>query len=217
MRLEDKRRLMVEDHLKGRGIKSEAVLQAFLKVERHLFVEKEIQHLAYEDSPQQIGNGQTISQPYMVALMLELLDLKPDDQVLEIGTGSGYQTALLAELAGTVYTVERIDILMLKARRLLRELGYRNINYLIGDGTRGWKEGEPECSSFDKIVVAAAAPEIPDSLIEQLAANGVMVIPAGRRTWQDLIAIKKQNDEIVMTNHGSCTFVPLIGKEGWKL
>ncbi|MFC1887502.1 protein-L-isoaspartate(D-aspartate) O-methyltransferase [Candidatus Cloacimonadota bacterium] len=217
MKIEDKRRLMVEDQIHSRGIETEAVLKAFLKVERHLFVHEEIQHLAYNDSPLNIGKGQTISQPYIVALMLDLLEIKKSDNILEIGTGSGYQTALLAELAGEVYTVERIDVLLLKARDLLRKMGYKNINYLVGDGTRGWKEGEPMRSEFDKIVVAAAAPDIPTSLMEQLADGGIMVIPAGNRSWQDLIVIKKVGDEFITTNHGGCTFVPLIGQEGWSL
>jgi len=216
MKLSDRRRLMVEYQIKRRGINSEKLLAAFIKVERHLFVPKELEHLAYEDSPLKIGEGQTISQPYIVALMLDLLELKKSDTVLEIGTGSGYQTALLAELAEAVFTVERIDLLLLRAKKLLDELGYRNINYLIGDGTQGWKGGEPECNKFDKIIVSAAAPEIPDSLIKQLGENGIMVIPAGSQFSQDLIVIKKINNEIITSNHGGCTFVPLIGKEGWR-
>jgi protein-L-isoaspartate(D-aspartate) O-methyltransferase len=216
MRPEDMRRLMVEEQIRKRGICTESVIKAFLNVERHLFVEADMQHLAYQDYPLKIGSGQTISQPYMVAIMLDLLKLNKADTVLEIGTGSGYQTALLAELAGTVYTVERIDVLLLKARRLLREMGYTNIHYLIGDGTRGWKDGEPECEQFDKIIVAAGAPDIPTSLMDQLAEGGIMVIPAGNRAWQDLIVIKKEGDEFVTTTHGSCAFVPLIGEEGWR-
>ncbi len=217
MKLEDKHRLMVEEQILGRGIKTESVLRAFLKVKRHLFVHEDIQELAYHDSPMNIGDGQTISQPYMVAIMLDLLELNKQDSVLEVGTGSGYQTALLAELAGTVYTVERIDILMLKARDLLRELGYTNIHYLIGDGTRGWKDGEPARDKFDKIVVAAGAPDIPASLMDQLADGGIMVIPAGNRKWQELVVIKREKDEFITSTHGTCVFVPLIGDEGWNL
>lgn len=216
MKMMDRRRLMVENQIKRRGIYSEELLAAFIKVERHLFVPEDLQHLAYEDSPLKIGGGQTISQPYIVALMLELLELKKSDRVLEIGTGSGYQTALLAELAEAVFTVERIETLLLRAKKLLTELGYRNVNYLIGDGTQGWKGGEPQCDKFDKIIVSAAAPEIPESLIQQLGENGIMVIPAGSQFSQDLIVIKRSNDELITSNHGGCTFVPLIGKEGWR-
>jgi len=217
MKFIDQRRLMVEEQIKKRGVDSEIVIKAMLNVERHLFVPEDIKHLAYRDSPLSIGKGQTISQPYIVALMLQLLEIESGDKVLEIGTGSGYQTALLAEIAETVYTVERIDVLLLKAKKLLDKMNFRNIHYHIGDGTRGWKEGFPACKEFDKIVVSAAAPDVPVSLMEQLADGGIMVIPAGSRYSQDLIVIKKIGDEFITTNHGGCTFVPLIGKEGWNL
>lgn len=217
MKFIDQRRLMVEEQIKNRGVDSDEVLKAMLSVERHLFIPDEIKHLAYKDSPLSIGKGQTISQPYIVGLMMQLLEINEKDTVLEIGTGSGYQTALLAEIAEAVYTVERIDLLLLKAKRKLDEIGYKNINYLIGDGTKGWSGGDPKCKEFNKIIVTAAAPDIPESLMNQLADGGIMVIPAGSRYMQDLIVIKKINEEFITTNHGGCTFVPLIGKEGWDL
>ena len=217
MKFIDQRRLMVEEQIKGRGIDLESVIKAMLKVERHLFVHDDIRHLAYHDSPQSIGKKQTISQPYIVALMLQLLEIGKGDRVLEIGTVSGDQTALLAEIADTVYTVERIDVLLLEAKHLLNKMNFTNIHYHIGDGTKGWEEGYPACKEFDKIVVSAAAPDIPESLMKQMADGGIMVIPAGSRSSQDLIVIKRIGDEFITTNHGGCTFVPLIGKEGWNL
>jgi len=212
-----KRLKMVESQIKERGVADEKVLAAMSKVKRHLFVPEHSADFAYEDHPLSIGYGQTISQPYIVALMLQLLEINKEDKVLEIGTGSGYQTALLAEIAAAVYTVERIDVLLLKAKDLLDKIGYKNIHYQIGDGTKGWKEGLPACDEFDKIIVSAAAPNIPESLMDQLADGGIMIIPAGSRSSQDLIVIKKIGDEFITTNHGGCTFVPLIGKEGWNL
>jgi len=217
MKFIDQRRLMVEEQIKRRGIESENIIAAMLKVERHVFVPEDIKHLSYRDYPLSIGRGQTISQPYIVALMLQLLEIEKGDKVLEIGTGSGYQTALLAEIAESVYTVERIDILLLKARDLLDKMSYKNIYYQIGDGTIGWIEGYPACSEFNKIIVSAAAPDIPESLMEQLAEGGIMVIPAGSRRNQELIVIKKIGDEFITANHEGCAFVPLIGKEGWSL
>lgn len=216
MKFSDQKKLMVQNQIEGRGIRSEAVIQAFLKVDRHLFVPEAIRYLAYQDSPLSIGEGQTISQPYIVALMLDLLDPHPWERVLEIGTGSGYQTALLAELFERVYTVERIDVLLTRARSRLQDLGYNNIFFKTGDGTRGWESGEPACQLFDKIIVAAAAPDIPASLIRQLADPGILVIPAGSRYMQDLIVLKKEKNKLTTTNQGGCAFVPLIGSEGWQ-
>lgn len=216
MKLDSYREMMVERQLKARGVSDERLLNAFRKVPRHRFVPAEIQHLAYQDSPLSIGEGQTISQPYMVALMLETLQLQETDTVLEIGTGSGYQTALLADLVAEVYTVERISSLLQNARAILSELGYENIYYKTGDGSKGWEGGEPPCDSFDKIIVSAAAPKIPNSLMKQLKLGGILSIPLGSRYMQDLVVITKDEDGITHTSRGGCAFVPLIGDEGWK-
>lgn len=215
MKFEDQREIMIHDQIAGRGIKDERILTAFRKVKRHLFVDEEVKHLAYNDSPLGIGQGQTISQPYIVALMLELSDIKPEHKILEIGTGSGYQTALLAELAIEVYTVERIDILIKRAGKILAELGYENIYYKSGDGTLGWEGGFPACKEFDRIIVAAGAPIVPASLRDQLAIGGKMIIPAGNRALQELVMVERTKDEFIETRHGGCMFVPLIGEEGW--
>ena len=207
---------MIKYQLIARGITDENVLKAFLKVPRHKFVPKEIKHLAYNDSPLSIGEEQTISQPYIVALMMQILELKESDKVLEIGTGSGYQTALLAEIVKEVYTVERISSLIQRAEDLLNNLGYKNIFYKFGDGTLGWKDRNSELNSFDKIIVTAAAPDIPVSLTSQLAMNGKLIIPTGNRTLQQLVVITRTKDGYIHTNEGGCTFVPLIGDEGWK-
>lgn len=216
MRFDDQRKRMVKRQIAARGICSKRILEVFLKVPRHQFVPLTLSHLAYNDCPLSIGQGQTISQPYIVALMMDLIDIQPTDRVLEIGTGSGYQTALIAEIAKEVYTVERIGGLLRRAENLLNNMGYRNVYYKIGDGTKGWEYGTPPCKEFEKIIVSAAAPEIPDSLIDQLAVDGLMIIPAGNRFYQELIVIEKKEDNIIHTNHGGCAFVPLIGEEGWQ-
>jgi len=215
MKFEDQRKIMIRDQIAGRGIKDERVLKAFQKVERHLFVDDDVKHLAYNDSPLGIGKGQTISQPYMVATMLKLADLNKDQKILEIGTGSGYQTALLAELAKEVYTVERIDFLIQRAKSTLVDMGYDNIFYKSGDGTLGWEGGFPTCKKFDRIIVAAGAPVVPASLRDQLAVGGKLIIPAGDRAMQELIMIERTEDNFLETRHGGCMFVPLIGEEGW--
>lgn len=207
---------MIKYQLIARGITDESVLKAFFKVPRHKFVPEEIGHLAYNDSPLSIGEGQTISQPYIVALMMQILELKNSDKVLEIGTGSGYQTALLAEIVENVYTVERINSLIREAEELLNKMNYNNIYYKYGDGTLGWKDGTPIQNEFDKIIVAAAAPDIPESLTSQLAMNGKLIIPTGNRTFQQLVVITRTEDGYIHTNEGGCTFVPLIGDEGWQ-
>ncbi|MCK5051166.1 MAG: protein-L-isoaspartate(D-aspartate) O-methyltransferase [Candidatus Cloacimonetes bacterium] len=216
MRLRASRENMIKYQLIARGITDENVLKAFLKVPRHKFVPEEIGHLAYNDSPLSIGEGQTISQPYIVALMMQILELKNSDKVLEIGTGSGYQTALLAEIVEIVYTVERINSLIRDAEDLLNGMGYKNIHYKYGDGTLGWKDGIPTQNEFDKIIVAAAAPDIPESLTGQLAMNGKLIIPTGNRTFQQLVVITRTEEGYIHTNEGGCTFVPLIGDEGWQ-
>ncbi|MFC1898323.1 protein-L-isoaspartate(D-aspartate) O-methyltransferase [Candidatus Cloacimonadota bacterium] len=215
MKFEDQRKLMVRNQIERRGVIEPRVLEAFYKVERHLFVDIDARHLAYNDSPLSIGSGQTISQPYIVALMMELADIQPKHKVLEIGTGSGYQTALLAEIAEEVYTVERIHVLIQRAKNLLSNLEYENIYFKSGDGTKGWEGGFPICKEFDRIIVAAAAPEVPESLVQQLAVDGKLVIPAGDRHFQELILVERKEDGYEETRHGGCTFVPLIGEEGW--
>ena len=185
---------MVDSQLIPRGIHDELVLSAFRKVPRHCFVSKEVRREnAYSDHPLSIGKGQTISQPYMVALMTELLQLKGEEKVLEIGAGSGYQAAILAELAKEVYTVERIRPLMVKARNTLAELGYTNILFKAFDGTLGWKEYEP----YDAIMVTAGAPKVPEPLLDQLAEGGRLIIPVGNRFSQELIKVTNKKGEYI--------------------
>ncbi len=216
MKFEDQRRIMVRDNLEARGISDVKVLAAFMKVPREEFVPDDFKMHSYADHPLSIGEGQTISQPYIVSLMLSLLELEPEHRVLEIGTGSGYQTALLAELVKEVYTVERIDPLLRRAKRTLTTMGYENIHFRVGDGTRGWEKAYPPVNEFDRIVVAAAAPKIPQPLLEQLAEGGRLVIPAGSRYVQELICITRQNGEFIQEKWGGCAFVPLVGEEGWQ-
>lgn len=203
---------MVEEQLIRRGISDKKVISAFLKIPREMFVPESLKEFAYEDGPLSIGEGQTISQPYIVALMTESLKLKGNEKVLEIGTGSGYQSAILAEIGCEVYSIERIEKLAKKAEIVLKKLGY-NVKIKIGDGTLGWEEYSP----FDRIIVTAAAPEIPKTLLSQLSSEeGRMVIPVGDRFVQDLILIIKKKDKIEKINLGGCQFVPLIGEEGWS-
>ena len=216
MKFEDQRKRMVETQIVRRGITKPELLAAFEKVPRHLFVPEEFRAHSYQDHPLGIGQGQTISQPYIVALTLDLLSLQKEDIVLDIGTGSGYQTALLAELVKEVYTVERIPELMLRAKMILKELNYTNIHYRIGDGTKGWEKAYPPRNEFDKIVVSAASPSIPDSLITQLAEGGRLVIPTGNRLFQNLLLVEKREGRLIEKSIGGCAFVPLIGEEGWK-
>ena len=203
---------MVEEQIVARGIKDQRVIAAMGKVPRHLFVEEALQSQAYSDHPLPIGEKQTISQPYMVALMTEALELTGKEKVLEIGTGSGYQTAILAECAAKVFSIERIRSLAIKARKLLLELGYFNIEVKFSDGTFGWLEE----ASFDAIMVTAGAPDIPQPLIDQLKVGGRMAIPVGDTYVQDLMRIQKTGDGIRKENYGGCRFVRLIGKYGWE-
>ncbi len=216
MKYEDQRKLMVSRHIAFRGIHNPLLINAFEKVPRHLFVPPDYRKMAYSDHPLEIGQGQTISQPYIVALMLDLLSLKPEDIVLDIGTGSGYQTALLAEIVSEVYTVERIPELAIKARETLKNMGYTNIHFRVGDGTKGWEKAYPARQSFNKIVVSAASPDVPPTLIKQLADKGRMVLPTGNRLFQELKVISKENGDVKQSIYGGCTFVPLIGEEGWE-
>lgn len=203
---------MVVDQLKGRGIRDERVLAAMERVQRHMFVGEDMQGRAYDDCALPIGEGQTISQPYMVGLMTELLELKGDERVLEVGTGSGYQTAVLSLLASEVYSVERIHSLATRAEKLLKDLDYRNVHIVMSDGTLGLKEHAP----FDGIIVTAGAPEVPKRYLEQLKVNGRLVIPVGSRYSQILYRIVKTSTDIEKSISTACVFVPLIGENGWE-
>jgi len=203
---------MVEEQLIPRGIFNERVLNAFRKVPRHAFIPDKSPENAYGDFPLPVGEGQTISQPYIVALMTQYLDLKADDKVLEIGTGSGYQASILAELAKEVYSVERFAVLAESAQAILNGLGYINIKIKVGDGTEGWEKFAP----YDAIIVTAGAPSVPEPLVEQLAEGGRLVIPVGGGFSQTLTLVKKQEGKIAQEEICGCVFVPLIGRYGWK-
>jgi len=205
------RERMVKNQLIARGIKDERVLQVMGKIPRHLFIEDALYGEAYNDHPVPIGEKQTISQPYIVALMTEALELKGNENTLEIGTGSGYQTAILAELSSRVYTIERIKSLLRNARKLLSQLRYDNILFKAFDGTLGWKEYAP----FDAIIVTAGAPHLAKPLIDQLADNGRMIIPVGDRYSQELIKIIRKGKDLKQKSLGGCRFVNLIGAHGW--
>lgn len=209
---EKERERMVDDQIVDRGVKDERVLAAMRKVPRHEFLPEAIRGMAYQDSALPLGEGQTMSQPYMVAMMSELLELKGTERVLEIGTGSGYQAAVLAELCEKVYTVERIKLLADKARTTLDRLGYRGVAIKVYDGTYGWKEMAP----FDAIMVTAGAPDVPTPLVEQLKIGGRMVIPVGERFGQVLRKIVKTAEGVVTERSIPCMFVPLVGNHGWK-
>lgn len=205
------RKIMVDDQLKARGIKNEKVLETFYKVARHEFIPEDLRDSSYADFPVPIGSSQTISQPYIVALMTECLALSGKERVLEIGTGSGYQTAILAELALQVYSIERFPGLSRAARETLDRLGYANIHLREGDGTLGWPEEAP----FERIIVTAASPRIPLPLTEQLADNGKLVIPLGESFGQMLTLVEKNATRLQTTNICGCVFVPLVGKHGY--
>jgi protein-L-isoaspartate(D-aspartate) O-methyltransferase len=206
------REKMVLEQLVDRGIKNQEVIRAFLKVPRHLFVEQALRERAYGDYPLPIGLNQTISQPYMVALMCELLELKGNEKVLEIGTGSGYETAILAELAERVFSIERLDFLTQNALTVLDKLKYNNVVTKVTDGTYGWREESP----FDGIVVTAASPQIPKRLLDQLAVKRHLVIPIGEAFSQTLFKITKAEKGFDTKSITGCVFVKLIGKYGWE-
>jgi len=203
---------MVAKQIESRGVTDAYVLAALLKVPRHLFVGEALMEQAYGDFPLPIGEQQTISQPYIVAEMTQALELKTDDRVLEIGTGSGYQAAILAEIAFRVYSIERIYSLFVKARNLFDRLRYHNIVTKYSDGTSGWADERP----FDAIIVTAGAPQIPEVLIDQLAMGGRMVLPLGDHHSQELIKLYKDKKGVQKTNLGSCRFVKLVGEHGWR-
>ena len=206
------REKMVSTQIEARGIRDQRVLEAMRKVPRHLFVGEALQDQAYGDFPLPIGEGQTISQPFIVAEMTQTLELTRDDRVLEIGMGSGYQTAILAELAYQVYTIERIRKLFIGARKILDQLKYYNVVAKCSDGTMGWPDEAP----FDAIIITAGAPEIPQVLIEQLETVGRLVLPVGGRHSQTLTKIVKDEDSLRTINLGGCRFVKLIGNHGWE-
>ncbi len=206
------REKMVSTQIEARGINDRRVLDAMRKVPRHLFVGEALQDQAYGDFPLPIGEGQTISQPYIVAEMTVALELTQDNRVLEIGTGSGYQTAILAELADRVYTIERVRKLFIGTRKILDQLKYHNVVAKCSDGTKGWPEEGP----FDAIIVTAGSPEVPEVLVDQLKLGGRLVIPVGGRFSQTLFKVVRDQDGIYQTSLGGCRFVKLIGEHGWE-
>ena len=206
------RNLMVDTQLIPRGIGDPHVLQAMRKVPRHLFMDESMWYRAYDDMALPVGEGQTISQPYMVAVMTELLRLTGEERVLEIGTGSGYQAAVLAEISREVYSIERIRSLSERAGEHLRSIGYLNIRLKVGDGTLGW----PEAAPFDRILITAGSPEIPEPLAEQLSEGGLILAPVGDRYSQQLVRGIKQKGKLSKEFHTPCVFVPLVGRYGWK-
>lgn len=202
---------MVRQQLEARGIRDPGVLEAMRKIPRHLFVPDHLVERAYDDCPLPIGEGQTISQPYMVAWMTEILRPEPGQKVLEIGTGSGYQAAVLCELGADVYTIEKNPLLAREAERRLAQLGYYP-HIRIGDGTLGWPEEAP----FQRIIVTAGAPSIPQPLLDQLDEGGRLVIPVGPSGMQMLTLVEKRGGRLTTTEEGTCVFVPLVGRYGWK-
>ncbi|MGH7825727.1 MAG: protein-L-isoaspartate(D-aspartate) O-methyltransferase [Candidatus Binatia bacterium] len=203
---------MIREQLAARQIRDPKVIEAMRAVPRHLFVPDEVKSNAYEDRPLPIGKDQTISQPYMVALMVQALELNGNEKVLEIGTGSGYETAILAELSAQVFSIERLEDLAARAQTLLAALGYQNIRIKVGDGTLGWQEHAP----YDAIVITASSPQIPRPLIEQLHPNGIFILPMGEEQLQSLVRLRKSKDGIREEYLGECRFVKLRGAYGWE-
>jgi len=217
MNFRKKRKKMVEFQIKSRGITDKDVLAAFSNIKRENFVPEAKKFQAYDDRPLAIGNGQTISQPYIVALMVSLLNLKENDIVLEIGTGSGYQTAILANVAKKVFSIERYQSLAENADQNLKNANISNYEIMIGDGTKGWINEQDNISGFNAIIVSAATQKIPEPLKNQLALEGRLVIPVGSRFSQELIRLtSKDKNTFRRESFGGCVFVPLIGKFGWQ-
>jgi len=201
---------MVQKQIKERGIRDKSVVQAMLSVERHKFVPDRLKHLAYQDRPLPIGHDQTISQPYIVALMTWALNPDKNDKILEVGTGSGYQAAVLAEIVDQVYSVEIVEPLGEKARKTLKNQGYNNVHVRIGDGYKGWKKYAP----FDGIIVTCAPSEVPEPLKNQLAEGGRLVIPVGGPVFQELVLYEKKKGKLVKNEISSVRFVPMLDEEG---
>ena len=213
LKFERQRHEMVSKQIESRGVSDPKVLSALREVPRHVFVSEALRDQAYGDFPLPIGEQQTISQPYIVAEMTQALEIGEDDRVLEIGTGSGYQAAILAEIAYRVYTIERIRSLYFKVRKLFDQLQYHNIVTKYSDGSTGWFSESP----FDAIIVTAGAPDVPEILVQQLAHGGRMVVPVGNQYSQDLIKIfKDESGRIKKVNLGGCRFVKLVGEQGWR-
>ncbi|GAB6271201.1 MAG: protein-L-isoaspartate(D-aspartate) O-methyltransferase [Smithella sp.] len=214
-RYKKQRARMVETQIRARQIRDDRVLKVMETVPRHLFVDEGLINQAYSDNPLPIGERQTISQPYIVALMTEALELKGRERILEIGTGSGYQTAVLAKLADRVFSIERVAVLATRARKILDRLSCYNVAIRVGDGSYGWKEEAP----FDAIITTAAAPQVPQYLLEQLVPGGRLVVPVGGREVQTLYKLTRSLEnpaEIKKEDLGGCRFVSLIGESGWK-
>jgi len=211
MNFEKAREEMIRHQIKGRGIRDKRVLSAISSIPREKFVLEGEKDNAYLDCPLPIGMGQTISQPFMVALMTQCLSLKGPETILEVGAGSGYQAAILSKLAKMVYTIERFSLLANRAKKLFKELDIKNVTVIVGDGSKGLEEFSP----YDGIIVTAGAPEIPKSLIDQLNEKGRIVIPVGNSFSQDLLLGIKEKGKLKITNYGGCVFVPLVGKYGW--
>jgi protein-L-isoaspartate(D-aspartate) O-methyltransferase len=209
---QDERERMVTYQIANKGVKDERVLAAMRKVPRHCFVAPDAHAYAYVDSPVRIGSGQTISQPFIVALMTELLDVDPEHRVLDVGTGSGYQAAILGELAAEVHSIERHPKLAETARETLESLGYKNINVHVGDGSQGY----PPAAPYDRIIVAAAAPAVPQALLDQMAPEGRLVLPVGPRYSQQLEVWDRKGDQFKQSTNIPVVFVPLIGEAGWE-
>ncbi|HEY8131741.1 MAG TPA: protein-L-isoaspartate(D-aspartate) O-methyltransferase [Thermoanaerobaculia bacterium] len=206
------RALMVDRHVAGRGIADARILQAMREVPRHLFVAPVVASKAYGPGALPIGSNQTISQPYIVARMIELLDLSGNEKVLEVGTGTGYQAVVLSRLAARVFSIERVNELGLRASELVRSLKVNNVSVKVFDGTYGWSDQAP----FDRIIVAAAAPEVPQPLVQQLARTGVMVLPIGSGKTQRLARVRRIGTGVKIEDCGTAEFVPLVGRFGWK-
>ena len=211
MNFEKAREEMIKHQIRGRGIRDEKVLTAISSIPREKFVLEGEKNNAYLDCPLSIGMGQTISQPFMVALMTQCLSLKGPETILEVGAGSGYQAAILSKLAKMVYTIERFSLLAERAEKIFKELDLKNVTIIVGDGSQGLEEYSP----YDGIIVTAGAPEIPKSLINQLNEKGRIVIPVGNSFSQDLLLGIKEKGKLKITNYGGCVFVPLVGKYGW--
>ncbi|MCQ8893325.1 MAG: protein-L-isoaspartate(D-aspartate) O-methyltransferase [Methanolinea sp.] len=209
---EKEREAMVEHQIAARGIADRRVLDAMRKVPRHLFVPAGYESAAYRDFPLPIGHGQTISQPYIVALMTELLAVSPGDRVLEVGAGSGYQAAVLATLGAEVISMERIPEVARIAEGNLRRAGYTGVRVVVGDGTRGY----PSAAPYQGIIITAAAPAVPEPLVDQLAEGGRLVAPVGGRDLQELVRLEKRGGKVTRTSHGGVVFVPLLGEFGWE-